>query len=189
MGFGDLNTAAGQSSLNKYLEDRSYIDGHTPTQADTVVFAALGHFSTGSYVHLNRWYKHIESYGNDAAKFPGQKKNVSAYGPGVTSASATTTGQKAKGNIDKSTKTKNNQSSAGEKPAAEAGAGDTHAEIEALKRSTNVDGTPKTEAQIKKDLKKLEKLEKFLAKQAKLEAAKAQKDGKSKTDEVTALFS
>ena len=46
----------------------------------------------------------------------------------------------------------------------------------------NPDGTPKTEAQLKKEAKKREKNAKFLAKQAKLEEKKAQ------TSEVCLIF-
>ena len=67
------------------------------------------------------------------------------------------------------------------------GSGDVAAEVEALRSPTNPDGTAKSDAQLKKDAKKLEKLEKFMAKQAKLKDQKAQKD--TKTDDVSTQYS
>jgi len=82
MGFGDLKTDAGLAGLNGFLEKASYIVGYTPSIADHVVFAALGKQPDGAkYPHAARWYRHITSYGAEAAKFPGTKKDVKEYGP------------------------------------------------------------------------------------------------------------
>ena len=180
MEFGDLKTDSGRKALNDYLEDKSYIEGHTPTQADAVIFSALGNFSEGSFSHLNRWYNHIKSYGKDINNFPGQKKAASSSASGAAAQSVQK--GKNKGKSDKTDKSKTNANK--DEAAAQGGGDDKGAEMEALRSTTNPDGTPKNDGQIKKDLKKLEKLEKFMAKQAKLEAAKAQKDSKPKAEEV-----
>lgn len=44
MGFGDLKSRAGQQTLNQYLADKSYIDGYSVSQADNVIFEAMGKF-------------------------------------------------------------------------------------------------------------------------------------------------
>merc|ERR1711972_263659 len=50
-------------TLNQHLEDRSYIDGYTPTLVDTKVFDSLGSAPSAQYPHALRWYKQIDSYG------------------------------------------------------------------------------------------------------------------------------
>merc|ERR1711915_405606 len=80
MGFGDLKSRSGVEALNKHLEDKSYIEGYTPSQADTVVFAALSGPPSSELFHALRWYNHILSF-DERSKFPGQKKDVSSYGP------------------------------------------------------------------------------------------------------------
>ncbi|XP_064614140.1 elongation factor 1-beta-like [Liolophura sinensis] len=80
MGFGDLKSNQGLQALNSYLEDRSYIEGYVPSQADAVVFDALSSAPPANLMHALRWYNHIKSYGSEKSSFPGQKKDVSAYG-------------------------------------------------------------------------------------------------------------
>merc|ERR1711988_373935 len=80
MGFGDLKSQSGLEALNKHLEDKSYIEGYTPSQADAVVFSALSSPPPTELCHALRWYNHILSYGNEKSKFPGQKKDISSYG-------------------------------------------------------------------------------------------------------------
>lgn len=80
MGFGDLKSAAGLKALNEYLGDRTYIEGYQPSQADSVVFAALSNAPSADLYHALRWFKHIKSYGSETNKFPGQKKALSEYG-------------------------------------------------------------------------------------------------------------
>ncbi|XP_063699729.1 probable elongation factor 1-beta [Culicoides brevitarsis] len=62
MAFGDVKTPKGLQELNKFLEERSYIDGYTPSKADVSVFDALGKAPAGSYPHVQRWYRHIASF-------------------------------------------------------------------------------------------------------------------------------
>ena len=83
MGFLDLLTDAGLTTLNSWLTTRSYIVGHTPSQADVATFKALssGPDST-KYPHAARWYKHIATYDNEFASLPGDaSKPYSVYGP------------------------------------------------------------------------------------------------------------
>merc|ERR1711931_589037 len=51
-------------TLNSHLEDKSYIEGYTPSLADTTVFDALGSSPSSDYSHALRWYKQIQSYGD-----------------------------------------------------------------------------------------------------------------------------
>ncbi|KAL5007910.1 hypothetical protein ScPMuIL_016716 [Solemya velum] len=89
MGFGDLKSKSGLESLNKFLADRSYIEGYQPSQADTVVFSSLSGAPAKDLVHALRWYNQIKSYSDkDRTGFSGQKKNISTYGPGGDAAPA-----------------------------------------------------------------------------------------------------
>jgi len=69
MEFGDVNSASGLQALDRHLEDKSYIEGYVPTQADVVVFKALSG-PPNSTVNALRWFRHITSFGADAAVFP-----------------------------------------------------------------------------------------------------------------------
>uniref|UniRef100_A0A336LJE6 CSON006141 protein n=1 Tax=Culicoides sonorensis TaxID=179676 RepID=A0A336LJE6_CULSO len=62
MAFGDVKTPKGLQELNKFLEERSYIDGWTPSKADLSVFQALGKAPTGNFPYVQRWYRHIASF-------------------------------------------------------------------------------------------------------------------------------
>jgi len=69
MEFGDVNSASGLQALDRHLEDKSYIEGYVPTQADVVVFKALSG-PPASTVNALRWFRHITSFGADTAVFP-----------------------------------------------------------------------------------------------------------------------
>ncbi|KAK7109598.1 elongation factor 1-beta-like [Littorina saxatilis] len=81
MGFGDLKSDAGLKALNDFLADRSYIEGYTASQADSVVFAALSSAPKASFPHALRWYNHIKSM--DRSALPGVKKPLDSYGGAV----------------------------------------------------------------------------------------------------------
>jgi hypothetical protein len=89
MGFGDLKSRAGQQTLNQYLADKSYIDGYSVSQADNVIFEAMGKFFFFKLVyeiieklinifkgsappadlfHALRFYKHINSFNENERK-------------------------------------------------------------------------------------------------------------------------
>ena len=55
-----------------------------PSQADSAIFAALSGAPPAVYPHALRWFNHITSYGSNKEKFPGQKKDASAYGGAAT---------------------------------------------------------------------------------------------------------
>ncbi|CAH2093099.1 unnamed protein product [Euphydryas editha] len=62
MAFGDVKTSQGLSELNKYLAEKSYVSGYTPSQADVQVFEQVGKTPAASLPHALRWYNHIASY-------------------------------------------------------------------------------------------------------------------------------
>ncbi|VDP22607.1 unnamed protein product [Echinostoma caproni] len=80
MGFGDLKSDSGLKALDAYLLTRSYVEGFQPSQADVVVFEAVGKKPATDYHNLLRWYNHIDSYGDEKKLFPGEKKPVEHYG-------------------------------------------------------------------------------------------------------------
>lgn len=91
MGFTDLKSDAGLSTLNDYLSERSYIEGVTPSQADVAVFEAMaGAPEASKYAHAARWYKHIASYATEFASLAGEKKAASEYGPAAAAPKAAT---------------------------------------------------------------------------------------------------
>jgi len=94
MGFGDLKKPEGVKALNSFLEDKSYIDGYQPSQADVAVYEALSGAPAADLANALRWYKHIGSYSKDLKALPGVKQPVDAYGPGgkTTAAAAPSTG-------------------------------------------------------------------------------------------------
>lgn len=90
MGFGDLKSRAGQQALNSFLESRSYIEGFEATQADNVVFEALGTAPAGDLFHALRFFNHISSFSEAERKaFPGARKAVEQYGDASVAAPAT----------------------------------------------------------------------------------------------------
>lgn len=87
-------TSANFDSLNSFLANHSYMQGFEPTQADTLVFEALGAAAPGTnFMHVLRWFNHIKSYGNDRLKFPDSKSSLEELGidgfptPGTTATS------------------------------------------------------------------------------------------------------
>ena len=64
-------------ALDQHLSECSYIGGHTPSQADSVVHGRLAGAvpphngpALPSHLHLARWYKHIASFGSQVQHFP-----------------------------------------------------------------------------------------------------------------------
>lgn len=89
MGFADLKSDAGVAVLNDYLQDKSYIEGFSASQADVAVFEALAAAPVAAkHVHAARWYAHIASKKAVFSALPGTKKDASAYGPAVVAAAA-----------------------------------------------------------------------------------------------------
>jgi elongation factor 1-beta len=95
MGFGDLKKPEGLKTLNSFLEEKSYIDGYQPSQADVAVYEALSGAPGSEYAHALRWYKHISSYSKDLTALPGVKQPVDNYGPAGKLAAAAPAAAKA----------------------------------------------------------------------------------------------
>ncbi|KAI1188217.1 hypothetical protein F5B17DRAFT_396452 [Nemania serpens] len=91
MGFLDLLTESGLTLLTGWLATRSYIVGHSPSQADVAVFKAIKSAPDASkYPHAARWYKHIASFEDEFATLAGDaSKPYSAYGPDSAEAAET----------------------------------------------------------------------------------------------------
>lgn len=70
------------NALNEHMKTQSYIDGYTPSQADTVVFSSLQNAPHGDLVHALRWYNHIKSFSRETQHFPGQKRSLEDLGLG-----------------------------------------------------------------------------------------------------------
>jgi len=87
MGFGDLHKPEGLKSLDKFLEDKSYIEGFQPSQADVAVYQALSGAPSKDLVNALRWYRHISSYSKDLKALPGVKQHVDSYGSAGKAAS------------------------------------------------------------------------------------------------------
>jgi len=81
MGFGDLKTPSGLKLLNDFLQDRSYIEGYVPSQADIAVFDAVSSPPSADLVHALRWFNHVMSYQKEKSSLPGVKKPLGEYGP------------------------------------------------------------------------------------------------------------
>ncbi|CAK8695887.1 unnamed protein product [Clavelina lepadiformis] len=86
MGFGNIKIASGVESLNNFLEDKSYIDGYVPSQADVAIFEAMAGAPADKFAHAFRWYNHINSYKSQFESLPGIKKPIDQYGPASASA-------------------------------------------------------------------------------------------------------
>ncbi|XP_023947079.1 elongation factor 1-beta' [Bicyclus anynana] len=62
MAIGDVKSQQGLDELNKYLAEKSYVSGYTPSQADVQVFEEVGKAPAASLPHALRWYNQIASY-------------------------------------------------------------------------------------------------------------------------------
>ena len=62
MGFTSLDNESGISSLDRYIQDKSYVEGFEPSQADVSVFEAVRTKPDAKkFPNAARWYSHIES--------------------------------------------------------------------------------------------------------------------------------
>ncbi|TID21507.1 elongation factor 1-beta [Venturia nashicola] len=86
MGFTDLVSDAGLTVLNGWLKTRSYVLGHTPSQADVKTFQAIKSAPAAEkYPYAARWYKHIATFESEFSSLPGDpSKEYTAYGPEVS---------------------------------------------------------------------------------------------------------
>ncbi|KAH9943918.1 elongation factor 1 beta/delta chain [Amylocystis lapponica] len=68
------------TKLEAHLATRSYVEGYTPSQADVHVFKAISSAPDPSaYLHVARWYTHIQSYAAEHASLPGSSKAGEAF--------------------------------------------------------------------------------------------------------------
>ncbi|XP_061539676.1 elongation factor 1-beta [Phycodurus eques] len=95
MGFGDLKAPSGLKVLNDFVSDRSYIEGHVPSQADVAVFEAIKAPPPADLCHALRWFNHIKSYQSQKNSLPGVKKPLGQYGPAGVADATTTVAKKA----------------------------------------------------------------------------------------------
>ncbi|KAI0555072.1 hypothetical protein F4679DRAFT_522071 [Xylaria curta] len=105
MGFIDLLTDSGLTLLTGWLATRSYIVGHSPSQADVAVYKAIKSAPDAArYPHAARWYKHIASFEDQFATLSGDaSKPYTSYGPDEaepTEASAKAPAAEAAGDDD-----------------------------------------------------------------------------------------
>ncbi|KAF4517745.1 hypothetical protein B566_EDAN002950 [Ephemera danica] len=68
------------STLNDALANTSYIEGYLPSQADVVVYTAMGKAPAAKHAHALRWYNHINSFGDERKKFPAASKALPSNG-------------------------------------------------------------------------------------------------------------
>ncbi|KAJ8984334.1 hypothetical protein NQ317_012553 [Molorchus minor] len=85
MAFGDVKTEKGVKELNIFLEDKSYINGYTPSKADIDTFNQLPKAPGANLPHALRWYNHIRSFSAD------ELKQYGAPAPSPLKAGTTTT--------------------------------------------------------------------------------------------------
>ncbi|MBW0511746.1 hypothetical protein O181_051461 [Austropuccinia psidii MF-1] len=82
------------SQLEQHLFDKSYIEGYSPSQADVVVYQAVPSSpDAAKYPNSARWWAHIKSWENEHSSLPGEKKELSSYGPPKASPSKATAGE------------------------------------------------------------------------------------------------
>ncbi|KAI1734758.1 hypothetical protein F4680DRAFT_437320 [Xylaria scruposa] len=93
MGFIDLLTDSGLTLLTGWLATRSYIVGHSPSQADVAVYKAIKSAPDAArYPHAARWYKHIASFEDQFTTLPGDgSKAYTSYGPDEAEPTETST--------------------------------------------------------------------------------------------------
>ncbi|KAK9348697.1 hypothetical protein V1522DRAFT_397861 [Lipomyces starkeyi] len=83
MGFGDLTSATGLARLNDFLLTESFISGYTPSQADVIVFKAVGsNPDAKTYPNAARWYSNITSYESEFSDLEGDASaDITSFGP------------------------------------------------------------------------------------------------------------
>lgn len=71
--FGDMKTPAGLKALNDFLADKSYMEGFTASQADTLMFDTIPSAPLPTFCHLRRWHNHIKSFHRERTGLPSAK--------------------------------------------------------------------------------------------------------------------
>ncbi|KAE8217463.1 hypothetical protein CF319_g8454 [Tilletia indica] len=79
MSLPDFSTDAGLAQLESYVSDKSYIDGHSPSQADVSVFSAVKSSPDAKkYPHAARWYEHIASWESEHKDLKGDASKAAS---------------------------------------------------------------------------------------------------------------
>ncbi|KAK9455448.1 hypothetical protein V1511DRAFT_511266 [Dipodascopsis uninucleata] len=93
MAFGDLSTPIGLSRLNEFLLKESFISGYTPSQADVIVFKAVGSApDSQKYPYAARWYTTIAAHESEFSSLPGDASaDISSFGPELVEEAVSTT--------------------------------------------------------------------------------------------------
>ena len=58
--YANLSNPATLEKLNNHLESNSYIEGFIPSCQDLVVHLSVPQQVLASYLHIKRWYHHID---------------------------------------------------------------------------------------------------------------------------------
>ncbi|KAG6864608.1 hypothetical protein C0991_008286 [Blastosporella zonata] len=75
--------------LEQHLATRSYVEGYTPSQADVLVFKAVGAApDAAKSPNVARWYTHIQSYAAEHATLSGSSTAGEAFLGGAATAAA-----------------------------------------------------------------------------------------------------
>lgn len=69
-----MKTPAGLEAVNDFLADKSYMEGFTASQADTIMFDTIPSAPPPALCHLWRWYNHIKSFHRERTGLPSAKK-------------------------------------------------------------------------------------------------------------------
>ncbi|KAG7884654.1 hypothetical protein KL938_001781 [Ogataea parapolymorpha] len=69
MSFSDFSKIETVAELNKFLADKSYIEGTSATQADVAAYKAF----QSAYPNFSRWFNHIASFTEDFESLPAAK--------------------------------------------------------------------------------------------------------------------
>jgi len=84
--FDNVKLPSGLQELNSFLADNSYIDGYIPSKSDIYIFDTLAISPKGDYAHVQRYYRHIESFSNDEkSKWSGQAPQEPIYKQTISS--------------------------------------------------------------------------------------------------------
>lgn len=68
-----------QKHLNKHLQDRSYIEGFSPTRADADVFDSIREIPPERFGHSRRWWRHIASFSSAERTAWPPSRDASSY--------------------------------------------------------------------------------------------------------------
>ena len=66
--------------LNAHLANTSYVTGYELSVNDVTVFKACSKGEFPEHVHVQRWYRHVESFGDKLERLKGKMTNLGALG-------------------------------------------------------------------------------------------------------------